>query len=158
MGFFQSNLCETCSTFVSTALAIAANKVSGPNDNQQRNISPTHSNNSQSPISYEESVQPLENELAKTKIALAEAECRNDDLNHQLALVTAELESYKNSGPARIWRNLPFNRDSGRKSTISVDESAIMPSLGGSNLNGPPSTNSHASLTSSTSLQGIARK
>lgn len=165
MHFFQSNLCETCSAFVSTALAIAANKQPPINSstigsNQgSSNSSPTHSNSpggegsSLLPISYEESIKPLENELAKTKIALAEAECRNDDLNHQLALLQTELDSYKNSGPSRIWRNLPFNRES-KKITVAEDSGVISSSSSMNETFGNSSNN----LTTSSSLQGLSKK
>jgi septal ring factor EnvC (AmiA/AmiB activator) len=70
--------------------------------------------------SLEEMVKPLENELAKTKIALAESECRNDDMNHRLSVALAELESYRNSsssGSTWLWKNLSFHKDHKRGST-----------------------------------------
>ena len=35
----------------------------------------------------------MELELAQTKLALVEAECRTQDLNHQLTTITTEMQS-----------------------------------------------------------------
>ena len=42
---------------------------------------------------FEQQVRELELELAQTKLALVEAECRSQDLTHQLTAVTSELHS-----------------------------------------------------------------
>lgn len=42
-------------------------------------------------------VRELELELARTKLCLVEAECRAQDLNHQLMTLTAEMQSSRNN-------------------------------------------------------------
>jgi len=149
-SFFQSNLCENCSSFVATALQIAGNKEQmngeggGVLGGSTSPSSTTHGGASPDKPP-EDPLQPLENELARTKIALAEAECRNDDLGHQLSLAMAELEvcrtSHGLSGPSRIWKNLTGGKESKRS---SVEEAS-----GGS---------SASSITSSVSLQSFGKK
>jgi hypothetical protein len=157
MSFFQSNLCDNCSAFVATALAIAANKQSNgeTSGGSSERGSPSTSGSTPVPDTFEAQIQPLENELAKTKIALAEAECRNDDLNHRLILAQQDLESYKThhqqSGAARIWKNLTFNKES-RRSALSLEDTSV----GGN----PPTSisNPSSSIPFSTSAQNLARK
>jgi hypothetical protein len=70
----------------------------------------------------EDIVKPLENELMKTKIALAEAECLNDDVKHKLQQALSELETYRNSSSGTwLWKNLSFNKES-KKVTSSQQE------------------------------------
>ncbi|KAK0089910.1 hypothetical protein PV325_004662 [Microctonus aethiopoides] len=47
----------------------------------------------------QERVRELELELAQTKLAHVEAECRNQDLTHQLHATASELQAAKNSWP-----------------------------------------------------------
>jgi hypothetical protein len=90
-------------------------------------------------------------------------------LGHQLGLALAELEVCKNthglSGPSRIWKNLPFNKES-KKISIPSEDSPAPPPAGGqsssySNIstlgNGASSSNS-TQLTSSASMQGFSKK
>lgn len=98
MLFFQTNLCPPCFQFASCAINIASSgKTNGDS---------TESGAGDRPL--EDIVKPLENELAKTKIALAASECDNDDTKHKLSLALAELETYRNSGAAStwLWKNL----------------------------------------------------
>ncbi|XP_023215853.1 rab GTPase-activating protein 1-like [Centruroides sculpturatus] len=45
----------------------------------------------------QDQIRELELELAQTKLALVEAECKNQDVNHQLNVALAELQSVKNT-------------------------------------------------------------
>lgn len=113
MLFFQANLCPTCFQFVTAAINIASSgKSNGDSGAGDRPL--------------EDIVKPLENELAKTKIALAESECSNDDLKHKLQAALSELEAYRNSsnssGPTWLWKNLSFNKEH-RKVTASNSNS-----------------------------------
>lgn len=76
--------------------------------------------------SVEETIKMLENELAKTKIALAEAECRNDDLNHRLTISQNELGADRNnaSGPAWLWKNLSFSKDKDHKKVAQTNSNS----------------------------------
>ncbi|XP_024869987.1 rab GTPase-activating protein 1-like [Temnothorax curvispinosus] len=47
----------------------------------------------------QERVRELELELAQTKLAHVEAECRNQDLTHQLHATASELQAARNSWP-----------------------------------------------------------
>ena len=153
MIFFQQNLCEQCSAFVSTAATLVSRSSNG----DLRKTSPSPLGDRSSPLgsssdAAEIILQPLENELAKCKIALAEAECKNDDLSHQLAVATAELEAYRNNTGgtgAWLWKNLSFNKEHKKHpSNTSCDESTSSPA-------GPSSS---AAMTSSHSLQNITKK
>src|SRR4051812_18475403 len=112
MTFFKSNLCPSCSQFVTAAINIASNNAKSNGDTSPESAQHTGDR----PL--EDIVKPLENELAKTKIALAEAECQNDDMKHKLQAALAELETYRSStssssvGPTWLWKNLSFNKDS----------------------------------------------
>ncbi|CAH1983293.1 unnamed protein product [Acanthoscelides obtectus] len=58
------------------------------------------------PIKGEERIRELELELAQTKLALVEAECRNQNLTHQLRAAEIELQTTKNSWPPWLSKTL----------------------------------------------------
>ncbi|VEN58730.1 unnamed protein product [Callosobruchus maculatus] len=58
------------------------------------------------PIKGEERIRELELELAQTKLALVEAECRNQNLTHQLRAAEIELQTAKNSWPPWLSKTL----------------------------------------------------
>jgi len=123
MSFFRTNLCPECSQFVSTAINIASKgQENGELGSPLERLSPLKAD-ILLPESVENHIKPLENELAKTKIALAEAECRNDDLSHQLSVALAELDVYRTnttaSGPAWLWKSLTFQKDGKKQQTTS---------------------------------------
>ncbi|XP_050733709.1 rab GTPase-activating protein 1-like isoform X2 [Eriocheir sinensis] len=74
--------CEKCSALLSP--------VCGP---------PTEVGLEESPAvtRLQQQVRELELELAKTKLALVESECKNQDLTHQLATAVRELQATKNT-------------------------------------------------------------
>jgi len=119
MHFFQTNLCSNCANFVSTAMNLAGTrKMNGEPGSFGDRMSPDEPNGQGQ--SLEELVKPLENELAKTKIALAESECRNDDLSHRLTVALAALENSKSSsGSTWLWKNLSFAKEKDHKKTPS---------------------------------------
>ncbi|ODN05350.1 Rab GTPase-activating protein 1 [Orchesella cincta] len=145
--FFQSNLCPACAHFVSVAINIASGGNKNPEAGaQSEQYSPSHE---PSTPNTEETIKMLENELAKTKIALAEAECRNDDLSHRLSISQNELEAIRNnaSGSTWLWKNLSFTKDKEHKkigqsssNPVSMDDCSSLSnssngSTGNANMN-----------------------
>ncbi|CAL8143642.1 unnamed protein product [Orchesella dallaii] len=140
--FFQSNLCPACAHFVSVAINIAGGNKNSETGSPSEQYSPSHEPPT---LSTDETIKMLENELAKTKIALAEAECRNDDLSHRLSISQNELEAIRtnSSGSTWLWKNLSFTKDKDHKkisqsssNPVSMDDcSSISNSSNGSTGN-----------------------
>ncbi|XP_020707378.2 rab GTPase-activating protein 1-like isoform X3 [Athalia rosae] len=80
--------CEQCSSSIAQPLKILPD-------------SSNHLENRIDPMLYraQERVRELELELAQTKLAQVEAECRNQDLTHQLHAAASELQAARNSWP-----------------------------------------------------------
>ncbi|XP_054720811.1 rab GTPase-activating protein 1-like [Uloborus diversus] len=58
------------------------------------------------PVDNDGQVRELELELAQTKLALVEAECKNQDLIHQLNSAIAEIQASKNTWLHKTWSSL----------------------------------------------------
>ncbi|XP_015433686.1 PREDICTED: rab GTPase-activating protein 1-like isoform X2 [Dufourea novaeangliae] len=80
--------CENCRTCIVDSSNVLAD-ISHPLENR---IDPTLHR-------AQERVRELELELAQTKLAHVEAECRNQDLTHQLHATASELQAARNSWP-----------------------------------------------------------
>uniref|UniRef100_T1J7L1 Rab-GAP TBC domain-containing protein n=1 Tax=Strigamia maritima TaxID=126957 RepID=T1J7L1_STRMM len=65
-------------------------------------------------------IRELELELAQTKLALVEAECRNQDLNHQLNTALSELQASKNTW---FHKTISSIRDATKKDSLSRESS-----------------------------------
>uniref|UniRef100_A0A2R5LGU6 Putative rab gtpase-activating protein 1 n=1 Tax=Ornithodoros turicata TaxID=34597 RepID=A0A2R5LGU6_9ACAR len=74
-----------------------------------------------SSVDRETQVRELELELAQTKLALVESECKNQDLTHQLNAMVAELQSSKNTW---LHKTLSSIREVGRKDSVPKDMTA----------------------------------
>lgn len=72
-------------------------------------------------LAREAQVRELELELAQTKLALVESECKNQDLVHQLSATVAELQSSKNTW---LHKTLSSIREVGRKDSLPKDMTA----------------------------------
>lgn len=72
-------------------------------------------------------LRQLELELAQTKLALVEAQCRNQDLTHQLSCASAELQASKNTW---LHKTLSSIREVARKepSTLGPSKDPLGPS------------------------------
>ncbi|XP_015930065.1 rab GTPase-activating protein 1 [Parasteatoda tepidariorum] len=57
-------------------------------------------------VDNDKQVRELELELAQTKLALVEAECKNQDLIHQLNNAVAEIQASKNTWLHKTWSSL----------------------------------------------------
>lgn len=118
MNFFQANLCPACFQFVTTAINITS-RSSG------RTTSASNGDAGDSLVSdrpLEDIIKPLEEELKKTKLRLAESELDNDDVKHKLQNALAELESYRNSSSsssAWLWKNLSFGKEHKKASSTN---------------------------------------
>lgn len=64
-------------------------------------------------------IRELELELAQTKLALVEAECKNQDLIHQLNSAIAELQASKNTWLHKTWSSL---KDVTKKDNASIPD------------------------------------
>jgi hypothetical protein len=84
---FQSQMekCEECSKFMSTDGRIKIQPVANPTD-----IDPLL-------VEKDRLIRELELELAQTKLALVEAECKTQDLTHQLNSAVNEIQASKNT-------------------------------------------------------------
>ncbi|XP_043253805.1 rab GTPase-activating protein 1-like [Colletes gigas] len=80
--------CDQCRSFIADSSNILAD-ISHPLENR---IDPMLHR-------VQERVRELELELAQTKLAHVEAECRNQDLTHQLHATASELQAARNSWP-----------------------------------------------------------
>ncbi|OXU24097.1 hypothetical protein TSAR_015712 [Trichomalopsis sarcophagae] len=81
--------CDKCASTALDSSGAASNATSHPLENR---VDPILSR-------AQERVRELELELAQTKLAHVEAECRNQDLTHQLHATSAELNAARNSWP-----------------------------------------------------------
>ncbi|XP_057665079.1 rab GTPase-activating protein 1-like isoform X2 [Diorhabda carinulata] len=78
----------------------------------------------------EERIRELELELAQTKLAHVEAECRNQNLTHQLRATEVELTTAKNSWPPWLSKTLSSIKEVANKkefSNFSIPNSANIP-------------------------------
>ncbi|KFM66636.1 Rab GTPase-activating protein 1, partial [Stegodyphus mimosarum] len=57
-------------------------------------------------VDSDKQIRELELELAQTKLALVEAECKNQDLIHQLNSAIAEIQASKNTWLHKTWSSL----------------------------------------------------
>jgi len=88
--------CSSCSKSVDNLSGLLDSKLSNsviPESDVSVNCHPLEPTNSE----VEQRVRELELELARTKLCLVEAECRAQDLNHQLMTLTAEMQSSRNN-------------------------------------------------------------
>lgn len=112
--------CQKCSTFLNDANGITkAPDRSDCIDNQDKAL---------------QRIRELELELAQTKLAQVEAECRNQDLTHQLRSTEVELTSAKNNWPPWLSKTLS-----------SIKEVANKKDFGPFNTNVPTSSPSFIS-------------
>lgn len=65
-----------------------------------------------------ERIRELELELAQTKLAHVEAECRNQDLIHQLNATVSELNTSKNSWPPWLSKTLSSIKEVANKKDL----------------------------------------
>lgn len=68
----------------------------------------------------QERIRELELELAQTKLAHVEAECRNQDLVHQLHSALAELQAARNSWPPWLHKTLSSIKEVANKKELTV--------------------------------------
>lgn len=98
--------CENCSKHIEkdnhANNAITTTTSSCPNDN--RSPTNTNRNANEAPLgpldplhAALQHIRELELELAQAKLAQVEAECKNQDLNHQLSTTITEMQSNRNS-------------------------------------------------------------
>lgn len=82
----QISNCESCNKLVSP-------------DGQFRNIQPAKPEDDLDPqlVEKERVIRELELELAQTKLALVESECKTQDLTHQLNAAIGEIQASKNT-------------------------------------------------------------
>ncbi|XP_025837449.1 rab GTPase-activating protein 1-like isoform X2 [Agrilus planipennis] len=91
--------CEKCGK-------LADNRKSTDNISQYATEEDSKENLSPDQLKAIERIRELELELAQTKLAQVEAECRNQDLTHQLRATESELNTAKNSWPPWLSRTL----------------------------------------------------
>lgn len=84
----QMKSCENCCKTLDVSRPM---KAKCPMDTVDVGTHNSKSDNSQ------DQIRELELELAQTKLALVEAECKNQDVNHQLNVALTELQSVKNT-------------------------------------------------------------
>lgn len=102
--------CENCSQYLTKP-------------GQNENTTEEHTND-------EERIRELELELAQTKLAHVEAECRNQNLTHQLRATEVELTTAKNSWPPWLSKTLSSIKEVANKkefSNFSIPNSANIP-------------------------------
>ncbi|CAG9857075.1 unnamed protein product [Phyllotreta striolata] len=85
---------------------LKANVANCENCSQYMNSSPNKRRQGDEGASDQERIRELELELAQTKLAHVEAECRNQNLTHQLRAAETELASAKNSWPPWVSKTL----------------------------------------------------
>ena len=74
-------------------------------------------------------MKELELELAKTKLALVETECKNQDLTHQLSLTQDRSEG--SAGSTKAWFSGKSLFNSANKTLTSIRETAAASSSSG---------------------------
>nr|CAD7266711.1 unnamed protein product [Timema shepardi] len=80
-------------------------------------------------VRAQERIRELELELAQTKLAHVEAECRNQDLVHQLHAAAAELQVAKNSWPPWLHKTLSSIKEVANKKELVSTAAAPQPQL-----------------------------
>nr|CAD7410065.1 unnamed protein product [Timema cristinae] len=78
-------------------------------------------------VRAQERIRELELELAQTKLAHVEAECRNQDLVHQLHAAAAELQVAKNSWPPWLHKTLSSIKEVANKKELVSTAAAAAP-------------------------------
>lgn len=75
-------------------------------------------------VDNDRQVRELELELAQTKLALVEAECKNQDLIHQLNNAIAEIQASKNTWLHKTWSSLKdVTKKEGSSSSVETKDS-----------------------------------
>lgn len=110
------------------------------------NGSPINKNANEAPLgpldplhSAQQRIRELELELAQAKLAQVEAECKNQDLNHQLSTTITEMQTNRNSWFSKTLNTLQEkvttrgNRDAQTAATFQ----SYMSSATGSETNSP---------------------
>ncbi|XP_021936280.1 rab GTPase-activating protein 1-like [Zootermopsis nevadensis] len=80
---------------------------------------PTNKTSDPQLIRAQERIRELELELAQTKLAHVEAECRNQDLVHQLHSTVAELQTARNSWPPWLHKTLSSIKEVANKKELT---------------------------------------
>lgn len=83
--------------------------------------SPSESHPNNAAKEAENQARELELELARTKLALVEAECKNQDLTHQLNSAMNELQTSKNTWFQKTFSSI---RDAAKKENAAKDKDA----------------------------------
>lgn len=106
-------------------------QLSGKLEKAQRNAAPAASEQEKQPTEgqFDERVKELELELAKTKLALVETECKNQDLTHQLSLTQDRSEG--SAGSTKAWFSGKSLFNSANKTLTSIRETAAASSSSG---------------------------
>ncbi|KAJ9597185.1 hypothetical protein L9F63_026926, partial [Diploptera punctata] len=73
----------------------------------------------------QERIRELELELAQTKLAHVEAECRNQDLVHQLHAAVSELQTARNSWPPWLHKTLSSIKEVANKKELTGGGGAL---------------------------------
>lgn len=89
--------CDHCSSLLHE-LSVHANGIHA--------VNMMNNNKEEDDVDLTTKVKELELELAQTKLALVEAECRNQDLTHQLSSISAELQTVRNQYPPWLHKTL----------------------------------------------------
>ncbi|XP_033321979.2 GTPase activating protein and centrosome-associated isoform X1 [Megalopta genalis] len=106
--------CEKCRSCVPLESSNVLADISHPLENR---IDPTLHR-------VQERVRELELELAQTKLAHVEAECRNQDLTHQLHATASELQAARNSWPW-LSKTLSTLKEAANKREVMKDPSLM---------------------------------
>ncbi|KAI1305375.1 Rab GTPase-activating protein 1 [Halotydeus destructor] len=92
--------CDKCSAIVVSLTNGRATEQSKSKDNSDQGNT------------VEQRVRELELELAQTKLALVEAECQNQDVQHELSAAHSQLEASKNNWYQRTVRSIKETKES----------------------------------------------
>ncbi|XP_067644061.1 rab GTPase-activating protein 1-like isoform X2 [Eurosta solidaginis] len=99
-------------------------------------------------------IRELELELAQAKLAHVEAECRNQDLNHQLNATVTEMQSNRNSW--QPWLSKTLNSLQEKVTTRGSREAVVLPTFQSYTHHASASTSAAGSETNSPSSNQVA--
>ncbi|XP_037949810.1 rab GTPase-activating protein 1-like isoform X2 [Teleopsis dalmanni] len=142
--------CKSCAQKLEHPIASLSNDILADNNKVVRNLTRNANETNLGPLDplivATQRIRELELELAQAKLAQVEAECKNQDLNHQLSTTITEMQTNRNSW--QPWLSKTFNTLQEKVSTRgsrdvptfqSYTNHATSSSTAGSELNSPTS-------------------
>ncbi|XP_066994263.2 rab GTPase-activating protein 1-like isoform X2 [Anabrus simplex] len=107
----QLKNCSRCCELLGEPVNV--DQTAAPLANTKSNVDPQM-------LRAQERIRELELELAQTKLAHVEAECRNQDLVHQLHAAIAELQVARNTWPPWLHKTLSSIKEVANKKEVSA--------------------------------------